>query len=525
MSAYAFPPSVVQGDSVQICVSTDVPLYDIDIRRQGKEDVYYYREEDVPGALQAVPARAYTVGCGWSPAAVIATDNSWPSGIYVVELRPGGSGPPVAYAIFVVVEDDPASSAADILYQVSITTWEAYNAWGGKSLYDHNSTDGVKADTVTFERPFSEYGGRGRMPKYDLKMVDWLEGEEYQVDYCTNLETHADPDLQSHYGLFMSVGHDEYWSKEARDNIEARIAGGQNVAFFSGDVCWWQIRFTPDLSRMICFKLAANDPLTGVDDSRVTVNWYNTPVFRPENAMTGVSFRNGGYVNSGGWYPDTLGYGGYWAYHTNHWVYAGTEIADGEVFGQEQTIVGHETDGTLFDWADGLPAPVGGDGTPLGFTILGISPASRGYGTMGIYTQGGTVFTAATIKWCYGLAENAVVEQVTRNVLNHMTTAVTGIGEEQPVAPRLLLRSAPNPFGGSTSVAFESPLDCDATLRVFDVTGRLVRTLCEEHVEPGSHAVSWRGESDDGRQAAPGVYFLSLEEGGARESQRVVKVH
>jgi hypothetical protein len=518
---YAWPPCVAQGDTVGLYVSTDGNFFDLEVRRLGYASVPHYQEAHLPGLLQTVPDSAWSEGCGWVPSKLLPIPSFWKSGVYEVEIKPQAGVSSPAYALFVVREDDPAHSSAKILYQVSLSTWQAYNNWGGKSLYSFNSTDSVAADIVSFQRPYAKDGGRGDVLFYDLPIIRWLEEEGYLVDYCTSLDTHADPGLQDPYPLFLSTGHDEYWSKEMRDNIEARIAGGKDVAFLSGNICWWQVRFSPGMERMICYKDAAEDPLTGIDDARVTVNWCESPVLRPENFMTGVSYRNGGYVNYKGWYPASEGYGGYTAYRTDHWVFAGTGLSDGEEFGTEATIVGYETDGASFSWSSPLPVATGEDGTPSGFEILGVSPASKGWATMGIYTQGGTVFTAATTDWGHGLEEDEVVARITRNVINRAVGFQVGVPDVQPGTT---LTSCPNPFRFSTSISFEAPEHGRVQLRVVDVAGRLVTTLCREDLEAGSHSVVWRGDDAAGRAVASGVYFLSLEDGSLRSTRRIVKL-
>src|SRR6185312_7343389 len=118
--------------------------------------------------------------------------------------------------------------------------------------------------------------------------VRWLEINGFEVEYCTSIDLHADPHFLDNYQLLLSVGHDEYWSKEMRDNVEAFVAGGGNVAFFSGNVCWWQVRFEDNNRTMVCYKNANEDiQLTGVDNSRITINWRDQPVSRPENSLTG----------------------------------------------------------------------------------------------------------------------------------------------------------------------------------------------------------------------------------------------
>jgi len=141
-----------------------------------------------------------------------------------------------------------------------------------------------------------------------------------------------------------------------------------------------------------------------------------------------VSFRNGGERDRDD-HPVPVGYR---VQHDDHWVYAGTGMRDGDEFGAgpDEYLVGYECDGALFDRADparGRPArATGDDGTPAGFTVLGIGDtAASGWGngnraaTMGLYTAGGTVFTAATTDWPRLLgAGHPAVGQITANVLD-----------------------------------------------------------------------------------------------------------
>jgi hypothetical protein len=171
--------------------------------------------------------------------------------------------------------------------------------------------------------------------------------------------------------------------------------------------------------------------------------------------MTGTSTKYGGYVNSHGWYAAGEGYGGYTAYRTNHWVFDGTGLSDGAQFGRSATIVGYETDGAPFEWmGNGLPAATGMDWAPLSFTILGVSPASSGFATMGVYKRAGTVFNAATTDWSHGLASDPVVDRITRNVLDSLLgrNAVL-LANEPPV----LLSPGPMVNGPHKSLDFGLP--------------------------------------------------------------------
>jgi hypothetical protein len=170
---------------------------------------------------------------------------------------------------------------------------------------------------------------------------------------------------------------------------------------------------------MVCYKSAFEDPLTGVDDSRVTVNWHDAPVERPENSMTGVSFRNG----AGHW---TGGENGtYTVAFPQHWVFEGTDVVEGETIAEG--AVGYETDAALFDLSFGVPSVTGKDGTPTDFQVLATADlgdweqfGQPGLATMGLFQRRGTVFTAATVDWSVGLTD-PIAARITANVVGRLS--------------------------------------------------------------------------------------------------------
>src|SRR5205085_5362826 len=169
---------------------------------------------------------------------------------------------------------------------------------------------------------------------------------------------------------------------------------------------------------LTCYKDASLDPENGVHNDLVTVNWYDAPVFHPENLITGVSFRNAGYANRAGSgaydpLPDAQRVP-YTVRNASSWVFNGTSVFNGATIAQ--ATGGIETDGAIFNNdAAGNPIVNGSDGTPLNFDILATLPAESGYATIGIYVNaaGGAVFNAATRDWTRGLAADAVVQQMT----------------------------------------------------------------------------------------------------------------
>ncbi|MBI83737.1 MAG: hypothetical protein CMJ81_11115 [Planctomycetaceae bacterium] len=282
---------------------------------------------------------------------------------------------------------------------------------------------------------------------WEYPFVRWAEKAGYQIDYAANTDLEFNPEILEPYRLVLSVGHDEYWSSPMRDHLENYIAGGGNVAFFSGNCLFWQVRSEDNGRALTCWKDHQQDPFfDGGDHRLLTTNWCHHLIDRPENHLTGVSFAYGGYYGFFDKYQD--GDGAYTIHRPDHWVFSGTGLQQGDRLGSHDQLVNYECDGCQFNWHDGLPVPTYGDGTPETFEILATAPAElshaddsvrlvsealHGQGTqqgqqqpgaavMGLYEQGGTVLTTGCTEWAKGLrGGDPVVEQITRNILDRLS--------------------------------------------------------------------------------------------------------
>ncbi|MEG4807797.1 hypothetical protein QUA82_09205 [Microcoleus sp. F8-D3] len=237
--------SVNLGGKIKLFVNTKEPNYTIEIFRTGWYNRLGGRMNDPivrKGTRQPPPREDEASGlieCDWKDPYILRISDrteDWISGIYLAKLTASRTRKQ-SYIIFVVRDDDRKS---DILFQSSVTTDQAYNNWGYKSLYRWNS-QGKQAYKVSFNRPYAmspnrkaTYGlGAGEFitnfqPKrrtssagWEYNMVRWLEKEGYDVTYSTNIDTHFNSRLLLSHKAFLSVGHDEYWSRDMRENIEA----------------------------------------------------------------------------------------------------------------------------------------------------------------------------------------------------------------------------------------------------------------------------------------------------------------
>lgn len=457
---YAGLASVNPGDRIPLHVSSENSKFRVDFYRQGTT-LQLVGSQSFQGGT-SVMMGTHDTDWGW-PTFSFAVPDDWKSGAYLALCVEDGAPPSAAdindpssrfaQALFVVRSSDPGANAC-ILYKLPIFTYTAYNELADPvgSLY---TGTGLK---VTMQRAGCGVGSdpwdafipdvydtstpRQTFQHWDQKFIQWLESNNYVVDYCTDLDVHTNAGaMLSQYRLVLSVGHDEYWTKEERDNLEAFIATGGNVAFFSGNVCWWRVHLTDNNTALVCDK-SVHANVTGSFDQ-----WFNGQNNRPENSLTGVSYREAG----GQWDGQRPHDVGYTVQYASHWVYqnvpgGGGALQDGDVIGDAGNVelVGYECDGTALAPQVGNEPRVAAltDGTPASFLVLGLCGVSdfedaeggaAATATMGIYTNNGIVFTAATADWARVVASgNAQVTQITRNVLDRLRSRavrILGLGD------------------------------------------------------------------------------------------------
>jgi hypothetical protein len=440
IEGYASLTSVNKGGTIDLYVNTIDPSFNINVYRMGWYNGEGAREvlalTGLPGTVQVMPTPipgTFLVEAQWVNPVTLTTTNpsdpsDWTSGIYLAKLT--GSGGKESYIIFVVRDDTRPS---DLLFQSSVTTYQAYNTWGGYSLYTT-----PQAQKVSFNRPYAStdplgisglgagdfltnntgIGYPASKAAWEINMLRFLEREGYDVTYATNVDTHESVSPILKRKAFLSVGHDEYWSYQMRTNVEAARNQGINLGFFSSNTCYWQIRLESDaLDRpnrtIVAYKedaLTADPYATDrnrKNDYLITTRWRDRPVRRPEDALLGVLYVDDG-VN-----------GDIVVYDATQWPFAGTGLVNGA---RLPGLLGYEVDAR-------------GRATPPGTVLLARSPytsawATSGYSEMVTYeaASGATVFATGSMQWAWGLDDynapalrpsvlNSAAQQITRNVL------------------------------------------------------------------------------------------------------------
>jgi hypothetical protein len=484
LEAYAGATSVQHGQAIDFHARADGPhTFTWKLYRMGWYGGAEARLVTQGGPIsvgpQPVPAPDPSTGrieCSWPVSFTIQTDPSWTSGVYLVKLQRDDGYQ--HWAIFTVRADERKGVA---VVQSSVTTYQAYNYWGGRSLY----TTPI-AQEVSFDRPYVEGYGAGQYFRFEHDFVRWAESRGFDLTYLTNLDVDRDSTLLIGQKLFLSLGHDEYWSHTARASVEAALGTGVNAAFLSGNSVYWQIRLEPsriDPSRPqrteVCYKLqGALDPDAGTPLE--TVEFHSPPVNDPENALMGVGY-------TGAW---LLVNGPYVVRNAGHWVYDGTGVADGDTI---PGIAGYEVNRTQDNGS-----------SPPGLEVLAHSPVSATTGRpewheAAAYTRssGAFVFAAGTIQWTWGLSEPGVadarVQRITENLFRRagLTPAgSSGTGTAGP--PPADTTGAVGALGTLAGSAFQEGLvDGPATsARFARPTGAAVGPAGEIYVaDTGNNAV------------------------------------
>jgi hypothetical protein len=440
IKGYASATSVAANQNLTLYVTVNpAQTYTIDFYRIGWYGGSGGRLRLHVGPLSGVKQSPCTpnpttglIACAWTPSYNFAIPSDWTSGLYLAKLinAQGYEN----YVAFVVRDGRPAP----FLYQHSVTTSQAYNNYPddkttGKSLYAYQSygastiAGDPRAVKVSFDRPFTEYGF-GQWD--DFNTIRWLERSGYDVTYLTDIDTHQNGAELRRHRVFLSTGHDEYWSKEMYDAVESARDVGVNLAFLGANAAYWQVRFEPSASGvpdrvMVCYKNAAIDPVQG---PTTTVMWRQSPLNRPEQTLIGVQFTSD--IDNG------LNVG-YRVITSAHWVYAGTGLRDGDVV---PGIVGYEMDRLMPEF----PAAKQLSGDLLSDSPYINKAGAPDHANSSIYQapSGALVFASGTMSWVWGL-DNFLRGREDSRIQRTMANIFDGFINGPPAQVAALAVSAP----------------------------------------------------------------------------------
>jgi len=417
VEGYCSHVSVRAGEKLSIFVSTNpVSKFRLDLYRlgyySGKGGRLMKSFENVAGKTQPTPEPGprNVRECQWDPSIEFEIPEDWVSGVYLGKLTAEPSGYQ-SYVIFVLRDD----READFLLQVSDLTWHAYNRWPGwSSIYDFgdNHWHSGPSNNVSFDRPYARfinmtaikwddakpYTGAGSFLFCEFPLAFWMEKEGYDVSYISQVDTHADGKGLLRAKGFISIGHDEYWSRQAFANVTNARDAGVSLAFLSGNTSVVSVEFDPS------------------SDGRPNRQYRRSTIYEDEQNLTGAAAYG-------------LGFGDWVCTAPDHWLYEGTDMRQGEKIAD---LIGWEYQAEPLKQDPSLV--VVGRGK-----IADTEPGAPDEFVATVYDcpKGNFVFNAATIWWAMPLStppgfnnphriksdwtrDDPRVQQMTRNILDRM---------------------------------------------------------------------------------------------------------
>ncbi len=333
---YADRVSARRGDEVTVFVDPPAVPYHLEVYRMGYYGGLGGRLQWRSATMQGGPAQppptvspgTNMVECRWTATTRVGVDDSWLPGAYLIKLT-SDNGLTAGY-IPLCVRDDQSTAAFAVMH--SVTTWQAYNAYGGRSLYVGPGNVRVgetgtsnRSRVVSFDRPYDQRGwGAPDFTGNEFPLIFLAESLGLDVTYFTDIDLHQDPGRLARHRCLFSLGHDEYWSSAMRDGATQALSQGTNLAFLGANAVYRHIRLEPsplgEDRHEVCYKsdLATEDPLSGVDPAEVTFNWPDGPDPRPEQDLVGSQ-----YADVGAKADMVIADAG-------SWVFAGTGVVDGQ---------------------------------------------------------------------------------------------------------------------------------------------------------------------------------------------------
>ncbi|MGW5232784.1 N,N-dimethylformamidase beta subunit family domain-containing protein [Streptomyces nodosus] len=435
VAGYADRVSVTPGQECGLYVSTTASSFRVSAYRigwyGGAQARLVWSSGRIPGRVQPGPRLlpgTRTVRADWRRTLTVGT-GGWPEGAYLLRLDADNGR---QRHIPLIVRS--ARGAGRTVLMHAPATWQAYNRWGGYSLYSGPSgAYATRSLAVSFDRPYDSDGAE-KFLVYERAAVVLAERLGIPLAYTTGTDVHHDPEVLRGASAVLSLGHDEYWTPQQRQHITRARDTGTNVAFLGANTCFRRVRLervgTRPESTVVCYKTSVrDDPWYSARPSLATTDFRREPAPDPESSLTGVLYEG---------YPTDAPYV---VLDADHWVYEGTGVRPGDGFDH---LVGVEYDRVT----PGAPVP-----EPLEITAHSplVCNGRRSHGDSAYYTvpSGAGVFATGTMRWVEGLMAGTPdggrdhgMDARTRAFVTRTTENLLRAFAEGPAARR---RPAPRP--------------------------------------------------------------------------------
>ena len=431
IEGYSDVTSAAPGATVRLYTNTESDRWRMQVYRLGwyggSRGRQVSESEWVKGLQQV--ARTYDKSTGlaearWQATLTFVVPADWLTGTYIFKLVTDDGA---QFQLPFTIRDDNARNT--VMLVNAVTTWQAYNGWGGCSLYEcRGDRSRARANIVSFDRPYDRAynNGSADLLDHELSLIALVEQLGLSVSYVTDVDLHERPSLMAAQRAVLSLGHDEYYTTQMRRTLEAARDKGVNLAFLGANAVYRKIRLEPSWDgranrREVNYR-SVKDPGTKGALKETTIEWRTAPVSEPEGRLIGVQ---SACANVDAPLKVTA---------PNHWLMAGTGVRDGQLF---ESLVGNEFDQLA-------------EVSPKNIDVLARSPVRCNASTLGTHNMtyyshasGAGVFATGTIWWicaidsvCSVPANQSFVRQVTENLLRAFAAGPAGTAHPSGLSAR-----------------------------------------------------------------------------------------
>ncbi|MFI6388108.1 N,N-dimethylformamidase beta subunit family domain-containing protein [Nonomuraea sp. NPDC050540] len=379
IEGYADRVSVLPGERFGLRVSTTAPRFTVRAFRMGAPVTQVWASGQVSGVRQAAPrtgARGMVTAAHWKPSLRVHT-GGWPEGAYLLRLDASTGG-----QRYVPITVRSAATSGRVVIVNAVTTWQAYNRWGGRNLYEGPGGFAARSRAVTFDRPYDTNGARLFLD-LEKDAIEVAERSGVRLAYLTSPDLR--PGVLDGARAVVSLGHDEYWTAGMRETVTRARDRGVNLAFLGANAVYWKIGLT---GRVVECDKETRCPL-----------WRSVA---PESSLVGQMYDC---------FPAEAAYV---VREPGHWIFEGTR-------------------GRRFPGMAGVETDRVSRGSPRGVEVLAESPVDCGgretvsHSTYYVAPSGAGVFASGTMRWVCGMRGRRCGHGVTKDAAAFTRRATANI--------------------------------------------------------------------------------------------------
>lgn len=404
IEGYSNKISYFTGEKAELKIHCPERTHSVEVIRFGQKPVTMGTQAQVTGIRQNYPFSASQTGADWKTTYSFVIPDHWENGMYgaKLETRSGDT----SYITF-VVKGQEQDLRGDIAVLASTNTWNAYNSWGGYSLYENTLTPSESmrnsSGILSMMRPNPAADptlSSGHLAGAEIHILSWLERENYPYKLFADQDLHENPEILNPFKILIISTHNEYWTESMYNSLQKFLDRGGSLLYLSGNGIYWKAVLNNN--QMEVRKNFQNHLFDGTQGG-----YWTKQLNRPESALLGVRFQNTEFTVPGPYKVLAAG----------HWVFQGTGLQDGDLIGETGLTKARGSSGGASGWETDQMDKYSPKNTVL--LAQGINTVGKGADMVYYdHSGGGGVFAVGSITFGGSLAVDEDLSRIVKNVLN-----------------------------------------------------------------------------------------------------------